>query len=102
MDYSCQLYNTAFAGRLKKLNNIHRESIRIYTGAFKSSQVEALVEANNTPLKLRRKELGLRFLYKVKSNNLYIETLNTLDDREDRNYKENERSIKPTGVYLRR
>ena len=41
-------------------------------------------------------------MYKLKSNTLYIETLNTLDDRENQNYEENERSIKPTGVYLRR
>ena len=31
MDYGCQLYNTASAGRLKKLDNIHREGIKIYT-----------------------------------------------------------------------
>ena len=29
--------NTTFAGRLKKLNSIQREGIRIYTGAFRSS-----------------------------------------------------------------
>ena len=53
-------------------------------------------------LVLRRNKLVLRFLYKLKSNTLYIETLNTLDDREDQNYKDNERSIKPTGLYPRR
>ena len=41
-------------------------------------------------------------MYKLKSNNSYIETLNTLDDKEDQNYKENVRSIKPTVLYLRR
>ena len=35
MDYDCQLYNTASAGNLKKLDSIQREGIRIYTGAFK-------------------------------------------------------------------
>ena len=44
-----------------------------------------------TPLELRRNE----FLYKLNSS--YLETLNTLDDKE-----ENERSIKLTGVNLRR
>ena len=53
MDYSCQLYNTASAERLIKLDNIHREGIIIYTGAFRTSPVEALnVEANNPPLEL--------------------------------------------------
>ena len=86
MDYGGQLYNTASAGRLKKLDSIHREGIRIYTGAFRTSPVEALhVEANNPPQEIRRNELGLRFLYKLKNNTSYIETLNTLDDSEDQN-----------------
>ena len=56
----------------------------------------------NPPLELRRNELGLRFLYKLKINSSYIETLNTLDENEDQNYRENERLIKPTGVHLGR
>ena len=48
-------YNTASAGRIKKLDSIHREGIRIYTGAFRTSPVEALhVEANDPSLELRR------------------------------------------------
>ena len=38
---------------------------------------------------------------KLKINTSYIETL-TLNDKEDQNYEENERSIKPTDVYPRR
>ena len=83
MDYCCLLYNTACAGRLKKLDSIHIEGIRIYTGAFKASLVEALHgEVNDLTLEL-------------------IEKLNTLDDREDQNYDENERSIKSKREYLR-
>ena len=84
MNYGCQLYNTASAGRLKNLDSIHGEGVVKYTGAFRTSPVEA-----NDPF------LELRFLYKLKSNTSYIETLN-------RQREENERSIKPTGVYLRR
>ena len=84
IDYGCQLYNTASAGRTKKLDSIHREGIRIYTGAFRTSPAEALhVEANNTLVELIRNKLRLRFLYRLKSNSLYIETLNTLDNRKD-------------------
>ena len=53
-------------------------------------------------MKLKRKKLGLKFLYNLKSNSLYIDTLNTLDNNKDDNYEENERSIRPTGVHLRR
>ena len=67
MDYGCQLYNIGSAGRIKKLDRIHREGIIIYTGAFRTSPVEVLhVKTNNPPLKLRRNKLGLRFLYKTK------------------------------------
>ena len=93
MDYDCQLYiyNTASVGKLKKLNSIHRDGIKIYTGAFRTSLVEALhVEANDLPLELRRNELGLRLMHKLKSNASYVETLNTLDNGYDQNYKENE------------
>ena len=84
--------NTASTGKFKKLDSIQREGIRIYTTLH--------VEPNNPPLEIRRNELGLRFLYKLKVNTSYIETLNTLDDREDENYEENKKLIKPTEVYL--
>ena len=45
-------------------------------------------------MELRKNKLGLRFLYKLKSNSAYIKTLNTLDNNEDQNNEENERSIK--------
>ena len=82
---------------------MHREGIKIYTGAFRFSPVKILhVEANDIAQGLRRNELELRFLHKLKSNISYIETLNALDAREDQNKEENERLIKPTGLYLRR
>ena len=79
MQYAEQRWIMAanFAGRLKKLVSIHSEGIKIYTRAFKTTAVET-----------RRNKLGLRFMYKLKSNTSYINTLNTLDKREDQNYKE--------------
>ena len=41
-------------------------------------------------------------MYGLKSNTSYIDTLNSLDDRDDQNHEESERSIKLMGVYLRR
>ena len=41
MDYGCQLYNTASAGRLMKLDSIHKEGIRMYVGAIRTSPVES-------------------------------------------------------------
>ena len=83
MDYGCQLFYTVLAGRLKKLESLHKEGIRIHTGTFRTSPVEALyVEANNPPLELRRNELELRLLFKLKSNNLCIHTKYTGRQRE--------------------
>ena len=59
-------------------------------------------EAYNPTMKLRRNELRLRFLYYLRRNSTYTESLNTLDNREDQNYVGNEGAIKPTGVHLRK
>ena len=68
MDYVCQLRNTASAVKLKKLDSVHGEDIRIYIGAFKISLVEILhVGANDPPLELKMNELGLRFMLKLNS-----------------------------------
>ena len=72
IDYGCQLYNTAFPGKLKKLNSIHRKGIRIYTDVFRKSPVELLhIKAYDPLLVPRKNELGLRFLYKLRSNPTY-------------------------------
>ena len=44
----------------------------------------------------------LKFLYKLRSNTAYTESLNTLDDKNDQNYKKNKRANKSMEVYLRR
>ena len=55
MNYGCQQNNTASTGRLKELDSIHREGIRIFTGAFRTSPIETLhAKANNLPLELRK------------------------------------------------
>ena len=35
--------------------------------------------------------MGLRFMYKLKNNCSYVETLNTLDNNEDQNYEKKEK-----------
>ena len=71
----------------KKLDRIRRESIKIYTDIFRNSPVELLhYKAYDPTLELRRNELGLRFLYRLRSTTTYTDSLNILDVREDRNY----------------
>ena len=51
---TAKIYNTASPGRLKKLDSIHREGLRIYKGAFRTLPLKALHnEANDQPQKLR-------------------------------------------------
>ena len=64
---------------LKKLDNIYREGLRIYTGAFRTSPVQVLhVEANNPSLEIRKNELWLIFMDKklfqllAKVKNMFI------------------------------
>ena len=65
----------------------------MYKGAFRTSPVESLqAEIYDATMELRRNELGLRFLYWMRSNTTYTESLDNLDDREDKNYEENERA----------
>ena len=59
----------------------------------KTVQCNMYTEALDPPL-------GVRFLYKLRSNTTYIESQNTLNDGVDQNYKENERATKPIGLYI--
>ena len=48
LDYNCQFYSTATPERLKKLDSIHWEGIRINLRNFKTSPIEAVhIEAND-------------------------------------------------------
>ena len=63
----------------------YREGIRIYTGTLKTSPVRSLQKEAYAPHTQQKNELGLRFLYKLRINTTYAESLKTLDDREDHN-----------------
>ena len=78
-------------------------NILLYKGAFKTSLIKILnVEANNPSLVLRRNKLGVRFIYKLKSNTSYTESLNKLGESNNKSYEENERATKPMEVNLRK
>ena len=68
LDYGCEFYSSACKSRLKHLDVVHNMGLRICSGAFKTSPVESIyVDTDHIPLDLRREELGLRFLARVKS-----------------------------------
>ena len=68
IEYGCQIYSSACSTKLKELDVVHNAGLRICSGAFKTSPVESIyVDTNELPLDLRREELGLRYMMKLKS-----------------------------------
>uniref|UniRef100_A0A2P2HXV0 ribonuclease H n=1 Tax=Hirondellea gigas TaxID=1518452 RepID=A0A2P2HXV0_9CRUS len=67
LDYGCIIYNSASPTALKILDPISNKALRTSTGCFKSTPRETLhVLANEKPLHLRRRELSLRYYYKIR------------------------------------
>ncbi|XP_073979064.1 uncharacterized protein [Rhodnius prolixus] len=68
LDYCCFVYSSASARKLKPLDSIHNQGIRLAIGAFKSSPVVSMyAEASEMPLAYRRNKLGISFYVKLKS-----------------------------------
>ena len=66
LDYASHLYMAATESRLKLLDPIHNEGLRIATGAFRSSRIQSLyVESNSPPLKFRRVEYSLNYYSRI-------------------------------------
>ena len=69
LDYACQIYSSACKSKLKELDVVHNQGLRICTGVYRTSPVESIyVDAGELPLDLRREELGLRFMARIKSS----------------------------------
>ena len=69
IDYGCQIYSSACKSKLHELDVVHNMGLRICSGAFRTSPVESLyIDTHQLPLDLRREELGLRYLMRIKSN----------------------------------
>ena len=68
LEYGCQIYSSACATKLKELDVVHNAGRRICSGALKTSPVESIyIDTDELPLELRREELGLRYILKLKS-----------------------------------
>ena len=62
LDYGCQAYMSASPTKLARLDKIQNNALRIATGAYKSTSVQAMeVECNIMPLSLRREEFALKY-----------------------------------------
>ena len=69
LDYGSFIYGSAPKSYITMLDPIQNEGLRLCLGAYKTSPKESLeVEANIPPLKLRREQLALQYILKLKSN----------------------------------
>ena len=66
LDYGCQIYSSASATTLRKLDPVHHLGLRLALGAFRSSPVESLyVESGLPSLYRRRALLSLRYFARL-------------------------------------
>ena len=71
LDYGCIVYQTANQTLMKKIDPVHNAALRLCTGAFRSSPVISLyAESGEEPLYLRRKQLTLQYIARVKQTPL--------------------------------
>ena len=62
LDYGCQAYMSASPTQLARLDKLQNNALRIATGAYKSTSVQAMeVECYIMPLSLRREEFALKY-----------------------------------------
>ena len=67
LDYACFVYDCASEASKRTLDTVHHTSLRIATGAFRTSPTSSLlVEAHEPPLLLRRAILGMRYALKLR------------------------------------
>ena len=85
---------------LSQLDVVHNMGLRICSGAFKTLPIESIyLDTEHMPLDLRRKELGLHYLMRIKSvpKNLSLQVLK--DDTSSQRFR-GSRSSKPFQVWL--
>ena len=69
LDYASFIYGSAKPSYLGMLDPIHHSGLRSALGAFYTSRVESLyAEADEPPLKIRRKKLALQYATKIKAH----------------------------------
>ena len=69
LDYGCVVYGSARKTVLETLDRVQNAALRTCLGAFRTSPVSSLhVEAGELPPELRRQQLSLQYIAKLRSN----------------------------------
>ena len=66
LDYACFVYDGASESSKRSLDTVHHASLRVVTGAFRTSPAPSLLaEAHEPPLACGKLMLGMRYALKV-------------------------------------
>ncbi|XP_043252544.1 uncharacterized protein LOC122397459 [Colletes gigas] len=100
LDYGSIIYGSGKESTLKKLDPIHNTALRIITGAFRTSPILSILkEANEPPLKHRRKLLCIIQAIKISTTPNKSSFKNTFSDRYITKY--NNKKLTPKPFYYR-
>jgi len=68
LDYGSPVNGSARKSYLRRLDTVQNQALRLCLGAFRTSPITSLhVEANETPMHLRRKKLAIQYALKIRS-----------------------------------
>ena len=69
LDFDCVVYGSARPSALESLDRVQNAALRTCLGAFRTSPIPSLhVKAGELPLYLRRQQLSLQYIVKLRSN----------------------------------
>ena len=101
LDYGCFIYDSASTSAKRTLDTIHHTALRIVTGAFRTSPVMSiLADADEPPLSIRRKMLGMRYACKLRQFPAHPTYNSVFSHRITALFRAGERSV-PFGVRIR-
>ena len=101
LDYGSQIYGSATKTALKMLDPVHHRGLRICTGASYTSPVDCLYSISGfSPLDLRRDELSLRYLFRLKSCSGNPASIVAQDTRQLQRYNAQPSVPKPMHIRL--
>lgn len=102
LDYGCIIYGSAAKSYLAQLDPVQNEGLRLCLGAYKTSNAESLeVEANIPPLTLRREQLTLQYMLKLKANPLNPTYTCVFNPPYLDKFAANPKTIAPLGIRLK-
>ena len=103
LDYGCIVYGSARKSYVQMLDPIQNQALRISLGAFRTSPIDSLeVEANETPLSVRRQKLAVQYFLKIKSNPLHPVTQCVTNQLHKNLFDLRTNTIAPFGIRMER